>query len=97
MMPKPRRAPASRRRSRPASTASRCSRNCSPNRFGMRFLRGGRFEIAFVKPVLFGDRLTAHIRVAGSASDETALEVWVTNGAGERVLGGTAAIAGSAR
>jgi acyl dehydratase len=65
--------------------------------FGMRFLRGGRFEIAFVKPVLFGDRLTAHIRVAGSAGDQTALEVWVTNGAGERVLGGTAAIAGNAR
>lgn len=63
------------------------------DRFGMSFLRGGRFEIAFIKPVLFGDRLTANVRVVRAGGTETALEVWVQNGAGERVLTGTAVIA----
>ena len=64
------------------------------DRFGMNFLRGGSFEIAFIKPVLFGDRLTAHFRVAGAGEKAAALEVWVENEAGERVLAGTAAVGG---
>src|SRR5208337_508214 len=28
--------------------------------FGMSFLRGGRLAVAFVKPVFYGERLTAH-------------------------------------
>ncbi|MFI5351976.1 MAG: MaoC family dehydratase [Candidatus Binatales bacterium] len=64
------------------------------DRFGMNFLRGGSFDIAFIKPVLFGDRLTAHCRIAGAGHKATTLEVWVTNQAGERVLAGTAAVAG---
>jgi acyl dehydratase len=67
------------------------------DRFGMNFLRGGSFEIAFIKPVLFGDRLTAHCRIAGAGNKAATLEVWVTNEAGERVLAGTAAVAGDPR
>ncbi len=64
------------------------------DRFGMNFLRGGNFDIAFIKPVLFGDRLIAHIRVVSAAKEAIALEVWVANEAGERVLAGTAAVRG---
>ncbi len=67
------------------------------DRFGMRFLRGGRFEVAFIKPVLYGDLLTAHIRIIGAAESGTALEVWVENGHRERVLTGTAAVAAEIR
>jgi len=67
------------------------------DRFGMNFLRGGSFEIAFIKPVLFGDRLTAHFHVARAGEKAIALEVWVANQAGERVLAGTAAVAGDLR
>ena len=67
------------------------------DRFGMNFLRGGKFEIAFVKPVLFGDRLTAHFRIVGAGEKATALEVWGGNQAGERVLAGTAAVGGDLR
>jgi acyl dehydratase len=65
--------------------------------FEMRFLRGGRFEVAFVKPVFVGDRLTAHVRVASAGAKETTLEVWVQNDGGVRVLTGTAAIAADPR
>jgi len=67
------------------------------DRFGMNFLRGGSFEVAFIKPVLFGERLTAHLRVVSTGKDATALEVWVANEAGARVLAGTAAVAAGPR
>jgi acyl dehydratase len=60
--------------------------------FEIRFLRGGRFQVAFIKPVFIGDRLTAHVRVVSSAAQATTLEVWVQNDEGERVLTGTATI-----
>jgi acyl dehydratase len=67
------------------------------DRFEMRFLSGGRFAVAFIKPVFLGDRLTAHVRVVSAAAKETTLEVWVQNDAGDRVLTGTAAIAADPR
>lgn len=58
--------------------------------FGARFLRGGKLEAIFLKPVFYGQRLTAHARV--SARDESAaeLEVWVENEYRERVVSGRA-------
>jgi acyl dehydratase len=67
------------------------------DRFGMNFLRGGRFEVAFIKPVHYGDRLTACVRVTGEREGAITLEVWVENGAGDRVLTGTATIAAGIR
>ena len=36
------------------------------DKFGMGFLRGGRIEVALVKPVFFGDTLTLHARIVSS-------------------------------
>jgi acyl dehydratase len=49
------------------------------DRFGIRFLRGGRLEVSFIKPVFFGDRLTSHARVIETGAQECMLEVWVEN------------------
>jgi acyl dehydratase len=62
------------------------------DRFGMNFLRGGKLDVAFIKPVLYGDRLVAHARVANSSAGRVDLEVWVDNASRERVLAGTAAV-----
>ncbi|HEY6419756.1 MAG TPA: MaoC family dehydratase [Candidatus Binataceae bacterium] len=64
------------------------------DRFGMGFLSGGRIEIAFVKPVLFGDTIVAHARIELERSSDTHLElaIRVENQRGENVLLGTAAV-----
>ncbi len=62
------------------------------DRFGMRFVEGGRIEIAFTRPVLFGDTITAHARVAESGADRIALDIRVENQRGEHVLAGTASV-----
>jgi 3-hydroxybutyryl-CoA dehydratase len=67
--------------------------NFLADRFGTNFLRGGRLDIAFIKPVLYGDRLVAHTRITNSGARRVDLEVWVENGSRERVLAGTAAVA----
>ena len=58
------------------------------DRFGERFLRGGKFEVALIKPVLFGDTITPHARIAGSENGNLKLDVWVENQKGEKVLSG---------
>lgn len=62
------------------------------DRFGMGFLRGGRLEVSFVKPVLFGDTLTCHARATNERDGARELEVWVANQRGERVATGTARV-----
>ena len=61
--------------------------------FGMRFVRGGRIEVALTKPVLFGDTLTSHARIDRIVGDERAeLKIRVENQRGEEVLVGSASI-----
>ncbi len=62
------------------------------DRFGMRFIEGGRIEIAFTRPVLFGDTITAHARVVERGGDPIALDLRVENQRGEQVLAGTARV-----
>jgi acyl dehydratase len=64
------------------------------DRFGIRFLRGGRLEAAFIKPLYFGDEVTAHARVV-RVSGAIELDVWVQRRGGERVVAGSAAVAAS--
>jgi acyl dehydratase len=61
--------------------------------FGMRFVRGGRIEVALTKPVLFGDTLTSHARIERIDGDERAeLKIRVENQRGEEVLVGSASV-----
>ena len=61
--------------------------------FGMRFVRGGRLEVALTKPVLFGDTLTSRARVERIDGDERAeLKIRVENQRGEEVLVGSALV-----
>jgi len=60
--------------------------------FGERFLRDGSFDVALVKPVLFGDTLTAHARVARVEPEKLELDVWVENQEGAQVLIGKARV-----
>jgi acyl dehydratase len=61
--------------------------------FGMRFVRGGRLEVALTKPVLFGDTLTSHARIERTVDDERAeLKIRVENQRGEEVLIGSASV-----
>jgi acyl dehydratase len=59
-------------------------------RFGENFYRGGRFEVALIKPVLYGDTLNARARVERIANGFAELSVRVENQRGEAVLTGTA-------
>jgi acyl dehydratase len=62
--------------------------------YGMRFVRGGRIEVALTKPVLFGDSLTSHAKIVHVKPDtnRAELQIHVENQRGEQVLTGTAAI-----
>ena len=61
--------------------------------FGMRFVRGGRIEVALTKPVLFGDTLISHARVERIVGDERVeLKIRVENQRGEEVLVGSASV-----
>jgi acyl dehydratase len=61
--------------------------------FGMRFVRGGRIEVALTKPVLFGDMLISHARIERIVGDESAeLKIRVENQRGEEVLVGSASV-----
>jgi acyl dehydratase len=62
------------------------------DRFGMRFVRGGRIEVALTKPVLYGDTLTSHAKIVSVEAASAALEIHVANQRGEQVLIGTAAV-----
>ena len=63
--------------------------------FGMRFVRGGRIEVALTKPVLFGDTLTSRARVeriVGLDGELAELRIRVENQRGEDVLVGSAMV-----
>jgi acyl dehydratase len=61
--------------------------------FGMRFVRGGRIEVALTKPVLFGDKLISRARVERIVDDKRAeLNIRVENQRGEEVLVGSASV-----
>jgi acyl dehydratase len=60
--------------------------------FGLRFVRGGRIEVALTRPVLYGDTLTSHAKIISIDADRAHLEIEVENQRGEKVLTGTAAV-----
>jgi acyl dehydratase len=60
--------------------------------FGMRFVRGGRLEVALTKPVLFGDVLISHATIERVDHDRAELNIRVENQRGENVLAGSATI-----
>jgi acyl dehydratase len=60
--------------------------------FGMRFVRGGRLEVALTRPVLFGDVLISHARIERADGDRAELNIRVENQRGEEVLAGSAVI-----
>jgi len=62
------------------------------DKFGLRFIRGGRIEVSLTKPVLYGDTLTSHAKIVSIDADRAQLEIDVENQRGEKVLTGTAAV-----
>jgi acyl dehydratase len=62
------------------------------DRFGMGFLRGGGYDVALVKPVLYGDTIVAHAEVERVENGSAALRIRVENQAREAVLTGTARV-----
>jgi acyl dehydratase len=62
------------------------------DKFGLRFIRGGRIEVALTRPVLYGDTLTSHAKIVSLDADCAHLEINVENQRGEKVLTGTAAV-----
>jgi acyl dehydratase len=60
--------------------------------FGLRFVRGGRIEVALTRPVIFGDTLTSHAKITAVGADRIELQIHVENQRGEQVLTGTAAV-----
>lgn len=62
------------------------------DRFGMRFMRGGRIEVVLIKPVFFGDTLTSHVSVVSVDPARAVLEIHVENQHREQVLKGSAAL-----
>jgi len=45
-----------------------------------------------IKPVLFGDTIAAHARIARAAEDHLEIDLWVLNQHGVQVLTGTARV-----
>jgi acyl dehydratase len=62
------------------------------DKFGLRFIRGGRIEVALTRPVLYGDTLTSHAKIVSMDANRAQLEIDVENQRGEKVLTGTAAV-----
>jgi acyl dehydratase len=61
-------------------------------KFGMRFMRGGRIEVSLTKPVFFGDTLISHAKIVSVNGERAEMQIRVANLRGEDVLLGTAAI-----
>ena len=61
---------------------------------GAGFVKGGRLSMAFIKPVLAGDRLTVHgvvkEKLPESGRTRVVVEVWCENQHGEKTAVGTA-------
>ena len=62
------------------------------DKFGLRFIRGGRIEVSLTRPVLYGDTLTSHAKIVSIDADRAHLEIDVENQRGEKVLTGTSAV-----
>jgi acyl dehydratase len=60
--------------------------------FGLRFVRGGRIEVALTSPVIFGDILTSHAKITAIGAERIELQIHVENQRGEQVLTGSAAV-----
>ena len=63
--------------------------------FGERFLQGGAFEVALIKPVFYGDTIAAHARISRAERTRLELDLWVENQHGVQVLTGTARVRGA--
>ena len=57
------------------------------DKFGLRFVRGGRIEVSLIRPVLFGDTLTSHAKVVGVDASARGAEDGVENQRGEKSAG----------
>jgi len=62
------------------------------DRYGERFIHGGRLEASFIKPLLFGESIRAFARELGPSGDCVELEVWVENDRGQKVAIGAARV-----
>lgn len=66
------------------------------NEFGRSWLRHGRLSVAFVRPVICGDSLTAHAALRGEEAEggltRRVFDVWCENQRGETVTAGTAGV-----
>lgn len=62
------------------------------DKFGMRFVRGGRLSVALTTPVLFGDVLISRAKIERVDLDKAELKIRVENQRGEDVLVGSATI-----
>lgn len=62
------------------------------DRFGIGFLRGGGYDVALIKPVLYGDTLVAHAQVESVKDGTAALKIRVENQNREDVLTGSARV-----
>lgn len=62
------------------------------DRFGIGFLRGGAYEVALIKPVLYGDTLVARAALERIEGDTATLKIRVENQDRENVLTGSARV-----
>ncbi len=62
------------------------------DKFGMRFVRGGRIEVSLTRPVFYGDTLTSHAKIVSVDARRAGLQIHVDNQRGEQVLTGAAAV-----
>lgn len=62
------------------------------DRFGIGFLRGGAYDVALIKPVLYGDTLVAHAHVERVEGETATLRIRVENQNREAVLTGSARV-----
>ncbi|HVA79323.1 MAG TPA: MaoC family dehydratase [Candidatus Binataceae bacterium] len=62
------------------------------DKFGVAFLCGGALDASFVKPVFYGDRLTAHLRLLRENGDAREFEAWVENQDGVKLAIGKASV-----
>ena len=44
------------------------------DKFGLRFIRGGRIEVSLTRPVLYGDTLISHAKIVSIDADRALLE-----------------------
>ena len=64
--------------------------------FGVEWIRSGRMDVKFVRPIYAGDTVTARSRITGTTETSTgvrvALDIWCETQRGEPVTVGTASV-----